>query len=387
MKELTIEEKAKRYDYALEIAKKALEHYEKPEYKDILPYVESDYKAMFPELAESEDEKVRKGLINGFKFYSDQECWGTEKFHLKIKDIIAWLEKQGKNNMGISEATKKELEDNLNNALKKETLESWNKFLYEHKPVDKIYPQFTFDDVLAIQHCIVIAKKVQEDKELYEALVSLHDRIHDVYHLQKEQKYVEPTDVRTWKYIADAVLTEWNGICQYLDNPQIETIAKKLQERFGTVEQKPVEFDEKDRKTIETAIKVCQGNGFSETAIYLKDLKDRCLHQPKKEWSEEDETGWTNTMTMIKEFAANHYTKDSIDLVINWLKSIKDRVGNFDGGYKVGFSAAKYNKWKPSDEQLKALDYATDLLNTYNTKEAAENGLILLELTQQLKTL
>jgi hypothetical protein len=43
-------------------------------------------------------------------------------------------------------------------------------------------------------------------------------------------------------------------------------------------------------------------------------------------WSEEDETGWTNTMIMIKEVASNHYTKDSINLVINWLKSIRQRI-------------------------------------------------------------
>ena len=44
------------------------------------------------------------------------------------------------------------------------------------------------------------------------------------------------------------------------------------------------------------------------------------------EWSEEDETGWINTMIMIEECASNHYTKDSIKLVVDWLKSLKDRV-------------------------------------------------------------
>ncbi len=48
--------------------------------------------------------------------------------------------------------------------------------------------------------------------------------------------------------------------------------------------------------------------------------------EQKPEWSEEDETGWTNTMIMIKECASNHYTKDSIKLVVDWLTSLKDRV-------------------------------------------------------------
>jgi hypothetical protein len=49
---------------------------------------------------------------------------------------LAWLEKQDKSNMGISETTKQELEDNLNNALEKETPESCNEFLDEQKPAD-----------------------------------------------------------------------------------------------------------------------------------------------------------------------------------------------------------------------------------------------------------
>lgn len=42
------------------------------------------------------------------------------------------------------------------------------------------YPKFTFDDVLAIQ-CAMFAIK-NNDKELYKALTSIHDRIHDIYH-------------------------------------------------------------------------------------------------------------------------------------------------------------------------------------------------------------
>lgn len=91
---------------------------------------------IFPELKESEDEKVRKEivrfiqmevedeiignkwldwlgkqceqkpesndvvkcLINGMKFYyedNEEATWGTEKFSMKVKDILTWLENQG----------------------------------------------------------------------------------------------------------------------------------------------------------------------------------------------------------------------------------------------------------------------------------------------------
>ena len=63
----------------------------------------------------------------------------------------------------------------------------------------------------------------------------------------------------------------------------------------------------------------------------LKDASEYFLPlnsiEKKSAWSEDDEIGWTNTMIMIKEVASNHYTKDSIKLVIDWLESIKKRIG------------------------------------------------------------
>ena len=48
------------------------------------------------------------------------------------------------------------------------------------------FPKFTFDDVLALQCCMETVKKVQEDKELYEQLNLIHDKIHDAYWLGKQ---------------------------------------------------------------------------------------------------------------------------------------------------------------------------------------------------------
>ena len=47
---------------------------------------------IFPELKESEDERIRKALINGFK---DYKGWDEEWFDgITVRDAIAWLEKQ-----------------------------------------------------------------------------------------------------------------------------------------------------------------------------------------------------------------------------------------------------------------------------------------------------
>ena len=85
MKELSIEEKAKRYD---EVIKKVNDYYEGKTklYSDVDKTL--DY--LFPALKEeSEDERIRKWLINYFREVCDNVA---EK---EKNAVLAWLEKQG----------------------------------------------------------------------------------------------------------------------------------------------------------------------------------------------------------------------------------------------------------------------------------------------------
>lgn len=79
MKELTIEEK---YELALE---KAMKLYERGTITESLSY-------LFPELKESEDERIRKGIIRNLEYLANR-AEGFVKDDLKEK--ISWLEKQG----------------------------------------------------------------------------------------------------------------------------------------------------------------------------------------------------------------------------------------------------------------------------------------------------
>ena len=94
MKELSIEEKAKRYDKALDRAKKEL---------DTCGSQDCDAARQifrfFPELKESEDEKIRKEIISALKYAN---CKGVYDKH------IAWLEKQGEQNLANSAKTCKD---------------------------------------------------------------------------------------------------------------------------------------------------------------------------------------------------------------------------------------------------------------------------------------
>ena len=89
MKELSIEEKAKAYDELLKKLQEAKEDNDVCDERyccvidDIVPELKE---------SESEDEKIRKRLIEFFK------DWGKTRSHcwsIYIPDILAWLDKQG----------------------------------------------------------------------------------------------------------------------------------------------------------------------------------------------------------------------------------------------------------------------------------------------------
>lgn len=94
MGELTIEAKAKAYDYAVNKAKELILNengvvrVDKPLFDELFP----------SEMEESEDERIRKGLIEYFKDFR----LGTFAY-LEPKKIIAWLEKQGEEIIPLKE--------------------------------------------------------------------------------------------------------------------------------------------------------------------------------------------------------------------------------------------------------------------------------------------
>lgn len=75
-----------KYKQALERARDLMTNQNPPAFdKDLISLV-------FPELQESEDERIRKALKQGFSQYGNSF---TTFGGIKVEDIIAWLEKQG----------------------------------------------------------------------------------------------------------------------------------------------------------------------------------------------------------------------------------------------------------------------------------------------------
>ena len=141
-------------------------------------------------------------------------------------------------------------------------------------------------------------------------------------------------------------------------------------------EQKPAEWNEEEdiqmyRNVLFYLSKpspLTEVNGKSREQLldWFKSLKDRV--QSKQEWSEEDER---NLQGIIDEIEANKnqapdYDLATYDRFLSWLKSLRHR-----------------SQWKPSDEQIKALDDAIAICSErdYETECRLDN------LRQELKKL
>ena len=114
MKELSIEEKARRYDEAIE----RLEDIKTGKCPKTFIFTKGLFDYIFPEPKESEDEKIRKSLMQNLK-----ERFGTKGNMgegLDMPDVLAWLEKQGEQKPQGKTALEAINEEKVDNANKVE---------------------------------------------------------------------------------------------------------------------------------------------------------------------------------------------------------------------------------------------------------------------------
>ena len=406
MKELSIEEKAKRYDEAIERAKA---------YQGL----RSEMEIIFPELKESEDERIRKGIIRNLEYLMDR-AEGFVKDELKER--IAWLEKKGEKGINGNE---REIPN------------------YEHKPADKIEPKFKagdwviwdnkischieniyqsknslmytitdtnnmtrsysvkgFDsnahlwtiqdakdgDVLVFKNniggIIICKSPTNDDTRSYCRLVSdnlinkeesgwdstllvpatqeqrdalmkaMAEAGYEWDSENRELKKIDHKELTDFQEIFRSILIESNG--KYDDNTVIRLSGQVLE----LVEQKPVEWSEEDEKIFDRICFFIHSSAYENYEVdedgnecgkyanikgWFKKLKDKVQPQPKQEWSEDDESRMDNLCHFLEEYGNQYYGQLTLQCTISWLKSLRSK-----------------KQWKPSDEQMEALDSATE---------------------------
>ena len=309
----------------------------------------------FPELKESEDEKIRKDLIQlTYKVYANTDyltCVDQEK-------MLAWLEKQG-----------------------------------EQKPLSMIqWKGNNLKEVIDFTGKSLDFDKWFKSWDEYEQYVNTHNNIFKLFN-EDGSHYEVP--VGAW-------------IVKTPDGHNVPTTF--------TFIQKPIWWSKEDNGYLEYLNYLIKNNATKEYAkkikSWLQSLKDRVQPQQKPEWSEEDE----ENMSCV-EFSIKHAfeSKEHVDKLCNWLKTLKNRVLPFndrltkecfikalervkelkDKGYELTLCDKEtwyedfiYNsrispqkQWKPTELQLNIL------AETIHDDELSGRRVILTELLEQLKAL
>jgi len=281
---------------------------------------------------ESEDERIRKTLMHIVKGACDKYGIKYQEKEITEEKLLSWLEKKGTEN----------------------TAELPNG---EDYGIDGMYAAI---DILT--RTLGEVEGYQSDDGILEhecaisAVKALYERKHNGW--TEEDSHIKGAII---EYLVDNNLTEW---ANWLNN----TIMLGCGEPF-TIEHGKFYYCIKDyfsggHKRASKGDVVQALNGLSmmgltseKAAVYFRPV-NKIEGDPLK-WTKEDEICLTNTLIMMKECAAHHYTKETVTRCVNWLNGIEEKVKH-------------QTHWKPTIDQMYAIQTAVSHLDNtpfYEIKE------------------
>ena len=407
----TIEEKAKAYDEAIRKLRGMMPNWERLSYngKTFL----QDLIYIIPELAESEDEKVRKEIIRFIRMEVEDEIVGNK--------WLAWLERQGdyanfrdkaqvgdritKNEDGVlvnlsqlnrvANAEERQVEQNFEMKTAAESLgvdsETYNKIIDEcifgdqndscvkdynnidphfGKSIDKTEPKFHEGDwVVSPNGVYWHIDKISNNR--YEVTSNTGESSSwnldtNIYHKFNIQD-AKDGDVLICKgNIKNSNGIKYERICLFNNlNNAFFTLTKTS----NFVEEYDIDVNidypdntvpaTKEQKEILFMAMADAGYTFDFEKKELKKIEQ------KPAWSEDDETYIEHIITAVKNYYTDYKGKENPfrKPILDFLKSLKERY-----------------TWRPSDEQMDALHYVTNF--DYGGHKAT-----LVSLYEQLKKL
>ena len=283
---MTIEQKAKAYDVALEKAKQ-------------LQHDNAWVTTIFPELAESEDEKIRKLLVR-FVRYEMPDNYSDD---ISKDSCLAYLEKQKE---------QKSISQNYD--------EAFDEFMSHipEKDADGGDTCYNYDDMLSAIQFGIKWQKEQQSAEWSEEDESMLEEV--ISNISEDYVTADYEEILSW----------------------LKTLKYRIQPKQ--------EWDEVDKRLLGKCIDAASGYYNPEDKPVLKDwlksLPERFSIQQKQAWSEEDEKHFealvlASERCMGKWHCCNE--ECGISKHLDWLKSLRPQ-----------------SYWKPSEEQLNAL---YDVLN------------------------
>ena len=360
-------EKAKAYDEGLKTVKAILDsmtdsylctHLTKEDVREM-------YAKIYPELRESEDEKIRKWLYN---LIADN--LETTICPFPRKDVLAYLEQQkeqkpSENNVIIPQfhigdyiKPKAYNEEHLIKDINKDgyVLDIDRTIPFKDEDVWEVAqqkPAWSEENEKIRKKIIGVIKEVDaltcnqsgEHLEWYKSAIAYLEKQKEPKLLNNEKYQTVPIETLDRLYASERELKE---IKQKEQKPVKSIFPPGLGEaRFNpisVVEQKPAEWSEDDEGNLKRAINICV-NDFgeeSETAKFLKSLPERFNLQPKQEWSEVDKQCLNEAIETLESLG--------YDGIANNLKSLRPQL-------------QKLEDWTEGDDKMrKALLNCTEEL-------------------------
>ena len=385
-------------DHYKEALEKAREEYEKAReqgYTWLMGLLEG----MFPDLKEGEDERIRKALIDGVR---QIRC----KNGITQEQMIDWLEKQKAKERLDRMAPIYNDKESFESALEK----AWK---YYNESASRTVDSFEDDYIECVfskgfREGFLYKEKQKElptNEEMLRTLRAEYEKgVADTIakYEQKEQKFTEKQDYSDLTDLERAIHRGF--LVVGVENVPVTIIKETAQDCLAWM--KPAEWSEEDelmRTVIIQTLERFGGRGTTGMQIdWLKSLPERFNLQPKQEWTIEDakpgDILHTSSTASSKTFIFNGIRNDEHGSVecfccydsedgfrkgeeelIGW-KTDKYRLatpkqciklGRIMGkaGYIFHFETNKLQKlnklhWKPSDEQMYALQTVYEYLST-----------------------
>ena len=296
MNNMTTEQKARAYDEAKYIMKEYLES------GNAGVIAENTIKKAFHELIESEDERIRKAMINGFNKLDKSAVWYNG---ITNGQILAWLEKQGEfKNIDSDDLA---------------TLETWEDAVKENKEKWQLSDWFVEATSLLIQK----VKRIENNESIN----------------IKGSKVMLNACINALRAVGHSHLSDW---------------LEKQGERKS-------DWSEDDTQYINDTLALlsfgCSIHSVGEVQEWLQSLSNRV--QLKQEWSEEDKEildGIIVDVEVLKEQDKTKTGKAAYQREIDWLKFLrpqnnitdKELINARNEAYNDALDKIEYHSGEPT---------------------------------------
>lgn len=321
------------YKEKLRLAKEAL---------DSGSYDKETIEYIFPELAESDGERIRKEIICFIETEVPQ-CEARDKY-------IAWLEKQGEKKSfdDIAKEVTKD-KDAAISFLKSTGIMNENGELAdeykieqgEQKPTDKVEPKFKVGDVVTNKKSRDTVKIVQilHDSYCYSGWDGAAT-VHSDFSISEQDD---------WELVKQKPAFEMKTPEESLGIDS-DTYSKIVDECvYGEQKSAWSEEDEEMYKKVETAIDSYYApfsRDAEDMSEWFKNLKDRVQPQPKQEWSKEEQQIIEDAACIILDCVNTAETKEEEER----LEELADKLQDL----------RPQSHWKPTKEQMSAIEGAVN---------------------------